>query len=302
MDRRTVKQIPRRFTISDHRTKGGTGLPVSKLKNLTILILLLANLALLGILLPGRRAQAQEAASLRQSLSALYAAQDVDLDPGVIPDTVTLYVLELAESPDADLQAAEALLGQDVLAQDDSTRYLRTFQSSSGTCSISRTGIFHAQLTGQKETSDLTKAAKATLKAMGYAYSALSEPERLRAGVYQVTAAQAVLGTPVFGSELTLTYSNNCLTALDGVFFTGTDLTRVSESPCLSAADALVAFLSARYALGWVGSEVTAMEQGYLRSETASAGAVHLTPVWRLSTDTGQFYINGISGDIAAIS
>ncbi len=277
-------------------------MPVSKLKNLTILILLLANLALLGILLPGRRAQAQEAASLRQSLSELYAAQDVALDPEVIPDTVTLYVLELAEAPGADLQVAEALLGPDVLAQDDSTRYLRTFQSSSGTCSISRTGVFHAQLTDQRENSDLTKAAKSTLKAMCYAYSALSEPVRLRAGVYQATAVQSVLSMPVFESDLTLTYSNGCLTALDGVFYTGTDLTRVSEAHCLSAADALVAFLSARYGLGWMGGEITAMEQGYLRSETASAGAIHLTPVWKLSTDTGQFYINGLSGEITAIS
>lgn len=278
-----------------------TALPVSKLKNLVILILLLANLAMLGLLLPGQLEKQREAADLRQSLSELYAAQDVVLDPDVIPDTVTLYALELAEDPSADLQAAKALLGDQVLVQDDSTRYLRTYQSAYGQCSLGRSGRFHAVLEDQAESGDLVKAAKQTLKRMGFTYSSLSQPERLRAGVYSVTAVQSVLDAPVFGGELTLTYSNNCLSSLDGVFFTGTGtMTRVSETACISAAGALVSFLSARYDLGWVGSEILAMEQGYLRSETAAAAAVHLTPVWKLTTDTGVFYISGVTGEVTA--
>ena len=278
-------------------------MPVSKLKNLVILILLLANLAMLGLLVPGQMEERREAEDLRQSLSELYAAQDVVLDHAIIPDTVTLYALELGEDATADLQAAKALLGDHVLVQDDSTRYLRTYQSEDGVCSLGRAGTFRAQLENQAESSDLTKAAQKTLKRMGFRYSSLGEPVRLRAGVYTVTATQSVLDAPVFESDLTLTYSNNCLTALDGVFFTGAGtLTRVSETACISAAGALVSFLSARYDLGWVGSEIVAMEQGYLRSETAAAAAVHLTPVWRLTTDTGTFYINGVSGEVTAVS
>lgn len=280
-----------------------TALPVSKLKNLVILILLLANLAMLGLLLPGRLEERREAEDLRQSLSALYAAQDVDLDPAVIPDTVTLYALELGEDPAADLQAAKALLGDQVLVQDDSTRYLSAYQSAYGTCSLGRVGRFHAQLEDQEESGDLVKAAKKTLKRMGFSYSSLSQPERVRAGVYTLTATQSVLDAPVFGGELTLTYSNNCLSSLDGVFFTGAGtLTRVSETACISAAGALVSFLSARYDLGWVGSEIVSMEQGYLRAETAAAAAVHLTPVWKLTTDTGVFYISGVTGEVTTAS
>ena len=96
-----------------------------------------------------------------------------------------------------------------------------------------------------------------------------------------------------------LTYSNNRLTAIDGIFLSGTSsLTRVSDNACLSAADALVAFLSARYDLGWVGSAVTGLQQGYIRSETAAA--VRLTPVWQLTTDTGVFQINGMTGEVTA--
>ncbi len=278
-------------------------MPVSKLKNLTILILLLANLAMLGLLLPGRLAERREETALRESLSQLYADQEVALSPSIIPESATLYVLELAEDPTADQQAATALLGSQVQTQDDSTRYLRSYRSDDGMCSISRTGAFHAQLEGSEENGDLVKASKRILRRMGFTYSSLSQPERLRAGVYTVTATQAVMNVPVFGGDLTLTFSNNCLSTLDGVFFTGgSALTRVSEEACISAADALVDFLAARYTLGWVGSEICSMEQGYLRSETAAAAAVRLTPVWQLVTDTGAFYINGMTGEVTAVS
>ena len=275
-------------------------MPASKLKNLALLILLLANLALVGLLIPEKVAAQREADSLRQSLSNLYAQEQITLDPELVPDTVTLYTLELAENPEANLQAASALLGETILIQDDSTRYLSIYAGNGGSCSIGRTGSFQAQLTGSKEVRDLRRAAKRTLQDMDFQYKTLGEPVRLRAGVYTLTATQTVLGVPVFSDGLTLTYANSCLTALDGVFFTGDRaLTRISDKACLSAADALVAFLSARYDLGWVGSSVTGLTQGYQRSETAAAAAVHLTPVWRLETDTGSFYINGMTGEVS---
>ena len=49
---------------------------------------------------------------MRASLSQLCAAQDVALDPDSIPDTASLYALELGEDAEADLRAATALLGR----------------------------------------------------------------------------------------------------------------------------------------------------------------------------------------------
>ena len=108
---------------------GGESMPVSKLKNLAILILLLANLALLAVLIPNRLARAREADRLRETLSELCAAEDVALSPNAVPNTVDLYALELGEDEEADLAAATALLGQEVVFQDDSTRYLSRYTS-----------------------------------------------------------------------------------------------------------------------------------------------------------------------------
>jgi regulatory protein YycI of two-component signal transduction system YycFG len=276
-------------------------MPVPKLKNLVILILLMANLLLVLLVVPGRLASRQAEEALRESLCQLYAREQISLSASAIPETATLYMLELKEDTAATHRAAEVLLGEPLQMQDDSTRYLSLYQSPRGTCSISRSGAFAAQLTDQPEAGDLAKSSRKLLQNMGFSHGKVGEPVRVRAGVYTVTADQSVLGVPVFSGGLTLTWSNSRLTALDGTFFTGaSSLTRVSDESCLSASDALVAFLSARYSLGWVGSAVTQMEQGYIRSETAAAAAVRLTPVWRLTTDTGSFLINGMTAEVTA--
>ena len=84
-------------------------MPVSKLKNLAILILLLANLALLALLIPSRIAAREQTDSLANALSELCESRDVSLSPDAVPDTMTLYALELGEDPAADLRAATAL-------------------------------------------------------------------------------------------------------------------------------------------------------------------------------------------------
>ena len=277
-------------------------MPVSKLKNLAILILALANLALILLVLPSRLEAQQETAALNDSLCGLYAQQEISLSPEIIPDTVPLYVLELKEVSGGSLQAATALLGEHLILEDDSSRYLDAYRSSLGTCTISRSGEFSAQLTGQEEQRDVEAATKKLLKEMGFSSSHSPEVQRVRAGVYTVTATQQVLGMPVFIGDLTLTWSNNQLSSIEGIFFPGANaLTRVSDNSCLTAADALVAFLSTRYELGWVGSAVTGLQQGYVRSETATAAAVRLTPVWRLETDTGVFQINATTGEVTTV-
>lgn len=55
--------------------------------------------------------------------------------------------------------------------------------------------------------------------------------------------------------------------------------------------------MASRDALGWVGSQITGIQQGYLHSETATS-ALRFTPVWRVETDTAVFYVNGITREV----
>ena len=77
-------------------------------------------------------------------------------------------------------------------------------------------------------------------------------------------------------------------------------ITRVSEQESISGADALARLLAGRDALGWVGSAVTELTLGYLPSENAGTG-MRFVPVWRIETDAGSFYVNGITREITPL-
>lgn len=270
-------------------------MPVSKLKNLVILILLLANAALLCLLVPRQLAQHRQQQDLNTSLTTLCAAQNVVLNADTIPDTIALYALELTDRGAAEMQALTALLGEAPVIADTQIE----------AAAVSRTGkwdngVITLELQGGKEVGDFRANAKKVLKKMNFELHTMDETVRLSPGIYTITAYQSVLGVPVFSDGLTLTYANSALTKLEGDFYLGT-LMRTDDKACCTAAEAVVAFLGARVDLGWVGSAITGLEQGYLHIDTAGA-SMRLIPVWSLTTDTGSFQINGLTGAVTEVS
>lgn len=270
-------------------------MPVSKLKNLAILILLLANLAMLCLLVPRQLKQQQQTQALHSSVSRLCAEQNVVLEPGRMPKTVTLYPLELADREEAEAAALFSLLGETPEETD-------TGRLTAPSIRLGRWdhGALSLKLTEQREVADLRSGAKRALKKMGFELHSIDAPSRLSPGIYSLHAVQSVLDMPVFSQGLTLTYANNALSEISGEFFTGT-LTLAADTPCISAAEAVVAFLSARMELGWVGNSVTGLEQGYCYDSTAGT-AVRLVPVWKITTDTGSFLVSGLTSEVVPFS
>ena len=277
-------------------------MPASKVKNIFILILALANILLLLVVVPLRQEARRQASAAEEQLETLFARYGVSLDVEEIPETRTLYTVEFSPSDDAALPAMRALLGDLVLMEDDSTRYLRIYRSEEGTCQLSRTGSLEARLETRPAAGDLGQAARKELEEMGLSVAMVSPPNRKSAGVYTVTAVQELLEVPVFSAAVELTFRNGELRTLEGTaYFDTAGLVRTDDETCAAGADALVAFLGSRDALGWVGASVQDLRQGYVRAETASASVVRLTPGWRISTDTGDFWVNGITRQVTAM-
>ena len=272
---------------------------VSKIKNLILLILLLAVLGLLPAVVPVQAARVGAEKNVHEKLSELYASYGLILDAGSLPASQTLYSIEL-ENPSAKL-AAQALLGSKASAQEAPARMLASYLSDGGVLQLSRSGELDARITDAAVAHDLTRATRRYLRSMDFDISAISEPARESAGVYQITASQSLCGVPVFESALTFTYRNSALSRVEGTYYPAGEMVRVSEDACISCADALVALLASRDSLGWVGSEILSCEQGYVHSETASS-AMRFVPVWRIETDAGSFYVSGMTREVRQIA
>lgn len=273
---------------------------VQKIKNLILLILALAVVFLTLLVIPTKTAQAREETALHDRLETLFSENGVQLDGSALPQSLRLYTISLDGIPQAAGSAVSVLLGSSAEVQDDTVRYSSVYTSARGACSVTANGAFSASLDGSLAYSDPVAGTKKLLRSMGFTAAAVSEAARKSAGVYAVTATQQILGVPVFSDGLTFTYTNGALESVEGVFFPGSTFTRVSDSASISCADALVELLASRDSLGWVGSRITLVQQGYEHFDTASA-AVRLVPVWRIDTDTGSFVVNGMTREITAV-
>ena len=272
---------------------------VSKIKNLILLILTLAVLAMLPAVVPTQAARLGAEDGIHEKLEALYLSYGLRLDAASLPASQTLYSIEL-ENPDAKL-AAQALLGSKATQEDAPARMLASYVSEAGSLQLSRAGDLSARLTKASQAHDLTRATKRYLRSMDFDIAFVSEPERQSAGVYSISAVQSLYGVPVFESALTFTYRNSVLSRVEGSFYPAGEMVRVSEGACISCADALVCLLSSRDSLGWVGSEILSCTQGYVHSETASS-AMRFVPVWRIETDAGVFHVNGITREVRQLA
>ena len=267
-----------------------------RIKNLILLILALAVCFLLLAVVPGKLSAQREESALHRGLTELLASYGVSIDPALLTPGETLYAIELGEA-DASA-AAEALLGEAAEADSSSTRYEILYSSDSGSVSFSRSGALHAELSAAVGGRSYEQDMQRRLRGMGYTVWQTQPAVRQVDGVYALGVEQALLGMPVFGGTLTFTYQDGTLRAADGVFYPESgSIARVSEEACISCADALTQILASRDALGWVGSQIIGMQQGYLHSETATS-ALRFTPVWRVETDTAVFYVNGITREV----
>lgn len=251
-----------------------------RFKTIILLLLVAANLCLLAAVVPIYHQRGQRKTALEDQLAALMQQQQIRFDPAILPREQTLYELELSYSATAELAVVEALLPG--ARADHTSPYQTTWSAPAGSCTMAVAGEFSARLD-----TPLAEEPAALLKSIGFTAAATQW------GVRSVTAWQQVAGVRVL-TPLRLTIEDDKITAVEGCFLLYEGLPkRISREVACSAADALVAFLANRDALGWVGSAITAMEQGYVPGE--SAAALRLSPVWRIMTDTATYEVDGIT-------
>lgn len=84
---------------------------------------------------------------------------------------------------------------------------------------------------------------------------------------------------------------------MEGQRLSGT-ITSSSEEETLSAATVLVRFLAGVTEGGFVCSRIDEMNAGYL-IVSGTTRPVELTPVWRITTDSGAYYVDAITGELS---
>ena len=263
----------------------------ARLKNIVILILLLAN-AFLLVLLFSRRAE-ENAAHERSvtQLTALLNADGIAFDSALLdglPDTV------LSVQPARDLAAEQALAEGIIGSGGGIYRYYSSDGLNSGSCLIRSGGALEAAVS--RAVDDPAEFCADLCVPLGYrTFDVLSDGART-----VVTASRFVGELEVCNASLIFTFSGSTLTPVTGTFLPPIDTSESGET-ALDAVTALVRFLDYRNASGAVCTGITWLSAGYLVQSTTSA-PLQLVPVLRVDTDVYSYYVNIVSGEVSRVS
>lgn len=261
----------------------------SNLKTLLILILLAANILLEAQIIPRRVAEKREYDGIRQSLCSLCEADGVQLDRKTLPVDEELCGMDAHRSLEKEMAAAEALLGGVTAANMGGGIYSYTGTKGEGVFRSGGEFSFTVSNTGY-ELKDTGKL----LDAMGFVYSEKSMKTVKDGDLTLVTAQQLADGAPVYGCTVTVAFGVDGLASVSGRWITES-VPRSDEG--MDLATAVTTFLRLRKNGGIVCSRIESIDA--CRGVSREAGSTSLDPGWLIVTDTGEYWLDGITGEMS---
>lgn len=264
-----------------------------RLKNIIILILLLVNGFLLFSLTQRRTAEQDAFRRTAEQLAALFEADGMVLDSRAISHDAPPDGVALTRDESLEEQAAAFLLGK-TPASSDQGGGIHHYAGAAGEALFRSSGSFEASgvLAEKGGAADFCRDFCRTFS-YGVPDIRLDESG---SGVFSAPALYGKL--PVFNCSATFTIEGGVLTAVSGTLLPKTGTPTFPEEEPLSAAGALVAFQRMRRESAVVASTVTDARLCYELQNTGTAMA--LAPVWRIVTDTEDYYVNCYTGSVSA--
>jgi hypothetical protein len=267
----------------------------SKVKNIIILILLLVNGFLLFLV-----GWQQYQVRLYQRSALTQAAQVLELNGIQVSQAAldqaesgtSLTALSADRSVDSEAVLARALLGGDAACISQSGG-VYTYTSPAGTAIFRSGGSFRADLVdGPDSRGDNAAHATQFLKELGLTSEVLSADSD-----GTVDLRQLLDGVPLYSCQLSLEYDEGRLVSIYGTVMAATPASSADSADTLDLPTALIRFMSAIRDSGDVCSSVTGLRPGY-RSSQAFGSVVQLTPVWLVTTNVSDYYLDGTTGEL----
>lgn len=267
-----------------------------KLKNIILLILALTNLCLLIFVVQRELRDSQLQHQARREAIQFLENRGVAVEEEQVPQTMELSPQTVERDLEEEARLAAALLGQEAAAEDRGAGVYR-YSSADGSIQFHSDGSFSAQLSpgafplGE----DREKDCLEILAKLDFQGELLEEKENA------LVFRQLWEGYPLFTQQVTLEVTEGCLTAMtSGRRLVGEPAEDESRHT-ISVVTALIDFLNGLNDLGDVCSRIDAITPGYVAA-TSLSGPMTMTPVWRVTTDTGAYQLDLLAGELGRAS
>lgn len=263
----------------------------TRLKNIVILILVIANVFLMLLLVMRYRDMREARENMIGEVVTLFESNGILLSRQIVPEDVALDTIHLSRDTQQERALAEAVIGP--ASSVDAGGGLYRYYNPNGTFLFRSNGAF--ECIASMKVDDALRFCEEVCAAFGYA-GVESTLDAAASG--EVTAMRISRSCgKVFNCKVTFTFEKGTLTAVGG-FYAPDGSTAVAVERPVSAVSALVKFLDYRNSAGIVCTEVSYMESGCLLQSGASV-PLRFVPVWHIATPSGSFYVNQTSGEVS---
>lgn len=272
-------------------------MPWTKLKNIILVILLITNLCLLALVASPTLQSRRLLDQAREEAIRFLQGRGVQVGEDVIPQAMDLLPQTAERDLEEEERAAAALLGGPVSAEARGGEVYR-YCNEAGAVQFHSDGTFSAMFSAGAfpAEEDRVRACEMLLERMEFQCRLVEEGER------KFTFCQLWEGIPIFNHQVTVTFDSQG--QADGLSGGRRLIGRPSSDPLrsnITVATALIDFLNGVSALGDVCNRIDAIEPGYITVVSLS-GPVCLTPVWRVTTDTGAYQLDTVTGGVIRVS
>lgn len=270
----------------------------SKIKNIILLMLLLVNALLLALLAARSFSARRTAREAWRDCVSVFEKNGITLRLDEAPEGEGLEPLRAERDKAAEIAAAAAFLGEVTTSEPGGGVLL--CDGVSGKASFRAGGEFSVTPEAgaiSMDTQDAGGHALSLLKKTALQADEESLTTAETGGATVVSVSQAVDGVPVFTCTASFTYRSGTLTSVSGRWVLSEPRADSRSESLGSPATALFLLLRHVMSAGDVCKEVTAVSAGYQVPATLS-DPVRLTPIWRITTDTGLYYVNTESASV----
>lgn len=265
-----------------------------RLKNIIIIILLLVNGFLLGMLSMRQTSVNDSHRQTVEQLVELFAVDGMSLQAEVIPAKATPAGQSLVRDMDREREVAAFFLGKNPIRADQGGEIYSYTGAAGGAAQFRAGGSFDIACA-------LSGADGAGLVRDFCQKFSYNEPVFTLDGDGSGTATAVCLykNLSVPNCAVTFTLDQGALVAVSGILLPekGTEVS--FDLDPLSAAAALTAFQKMRRERQAAVSSVTEVTPCY-ELQSATSAAMSLVPAWCITTDTGMYYVNCISGVVSS--
>ena len=275
----------------------------SKVKNIIILLLLLVNGFLLVLVgMRQERTDQYQRSALTQAVEVL-EQNGIQVEEEKLSDVQGLVSQSVERSTQGEQDLVRTLLWEDAVRVDQGGG-LYTYENSRGQVSIRPGGEISARMAagGGWETQDPLSHAQQLLDNAGVKAELLEA--QLEQGSGTVLFRQQWQAAPLFSSHILFAYQDGRLTGIEGTLLIqeqGQTSAVGDTGEAITLPTALLRFLDGVLTSGEVSTAIESMQAGYLASQSFS-GSISLNPTWLIRSDTADYYLSAVTGELTRVS